>query len=312
MWALKGGALLDIKSLYTLVAVSDFGSFGAAAGALGLSVSAVSLQIRALEEETDLLLFDRSSRPPALTAEGGDLVYRARGLLDHWESLNVSLQRDPARGVLRIGAVHTSVAGAVPDALRRLRDARPELNIRLLTGLTEDVLDRVRSGVLDCGIITEPDRLSDDLRFTAFAEEPLVVIAHRSVIGESDEDILRTNPYVRFSRHALFARLVDQELRRRELTVQSRMEIDMLDAVISLVVASLGVSIVPDKAGGRPFPAEIRSVPFGNPPIMRRLGVLMRVDCSRAHLVSLLLDEVRAAYGETVSIANPARPGLKM
>ncbi|WP_051631063.1 LysR substrate-binding domain-containing protein [Afifella pfennigii] len=299
---------MDVKSLYTLVAVADCGSFAEAGQRLSLSVSSVSLHIKALEEETGLVLFNRHTRPPALTEEGRDFVARAREVLAHWEALSEGLTRDPARGILKIGAVHTTVAGAVPAALRRLQLAYPQMHMRLATGLTHDLEAQVRHRLLDCAIVTSPEMDEPDLTYFPVAEEPLVVIAHRSVKGRSDREILESEPYVRFNRRARVARQVEQELARMKINVNSRMEIDTLDAVAALVASALGVSVVPRNAGGQSFPAEIRTVPFGSPPVMRQLGVVMRADNAKAHLVSLLVKELRVTYGAPAAEAAGTAP----
>ena len=72
---------MDVKTLYSIIAVADHGSFNAAARALGLSLSSISVQMRALEDEVGKVLFDRSRRPPPLTDEGRDFVERARDLI---------------------------------------------------------------------------------------------------------------------------------------------------------------------------------------------------------------------------------------
>src|SRR4051794_27948053 len=98
---------MDVRTLYTLVAIADRGSFVEAGNCLGLSISAVSMQMRALEVELGSTIFDRSRRPPILTESGLALVVRARDLIVHWEGLSASLKREAAIPVLRLGAVHT-------------------------------------------------------------------------------------------------------------------------------------------------------------------------------------------------------------
>ena len=71
---------MDVKSLYTLLAIVDHRSFAAAGKAVGLSPSGVSLQMKGLEGELGQRLFDRSARPPQLTAEGRLFARRARGI----------------------------------------------------------------------------------------------------------------------------------------------------------------------------------------------------------------------------------------
>ena len=115
---------MDIKNLYTLIAIADRGSFAEAANALGVSLSAVSMQMRALEDSLGTMLFDRSRRPPVLTDSGLDFTQRARELIAHWESMNEALKRENTAGLLKLGAVHTCVSGLLPLALKQLQIGR--------------------------------------------------------------------------------------------------------------------------------------------------------------------------------------------
>ncbi len=286
---------MDVKTLYTLVAVADHGSFAEAGAAVGLSVSAVSVQMRSLETEVGQTLFDRSRRPPVLTEEGRAFVDNARTVIGSWERLSDNLTQSAGRGVLKVGAVHTTVSGVLPDALLRLRKAAPELAVRLSTGLTHDLEAAVRGGRLDAAIVSEPETLSPGLTFQRFCEETLVVIAHKSAQGSDWRSVLHENPYVRFNRLARVARQIDDRLGQLGVDVRSDMEIDTLEGVISLVAKGLGVSIVPDRAGGHAFPRSIRTFPFGDPPAVRRLGVLAAADNARRQFTQLLFEALKAA-----------------
>lgn len=287
---------MDVKLLYTVIAAADCGSFAEAGVALGISISSVSLHIKTLEEETELTFFDRKSRPPVLTEAGRDFVQRARDVVAHWESLSDSLTKDPARGVLKIGAVHTTVAGVVPAALLRLRQERPELNVQLTTDLSHGLEDKLHRHLLDCAIVTRPERIDAELAYEAIAKEPLMVIAHRSVAGQDVRRILQGQPYVRFNRRARVAKLIEVELAKRRIAVSSHMEIETLDAVISLVRNALGVSIVPVRTGDPAFAEDIKAVPLGSPPCSRELGVLWRRDSPKGHLVSFLVQALQSQY----------------
>ncbi len=284
---------MDVKTLYTLVAVADRGSFAEAGKAIGLTLSAVSMQMRALEEELGTVLFDRTRRPPVLTPSGLRLIDGARDLIAHWESLSDSLKRDVSGGVLKLGAVHTSVSGWLPLALRRLQKQGQGIEIRLTTGLTHELEMEVLHGQLDVALVTEPEMSRGELQFHAFFEETMVVIAHRSVTGETDKALLENNPYVRFNRMARVGRMVTAELERRGLEVQSAMEIDSVEGVVAMVANGLGVSVVPNRGVANEFPATIRTLPFGNPPMTRRLGLLMPRENPRAHLSHVLLEALQ-------------------
>ncbi len=288
---------MDVKTLYSIIAVADHGSFNAAAKALGVSLSAISLQMRALEDEVELVLFDRSRRPPPLTEEGRDFVARARDLIADWERLSASLKRGSNGGVLKIGAVHTVVSGMLPAALKRLSQSLPDLGVRLTTDLSHDLEAAVRGGRVDVAITTEPESVPSDLQFTPFCEEPLVVIAGHGAAGEAVRDVLQQNPYVRFNRQARVGSLIEDALSVRQIKVRSAMEVDTLDGVISLVGAGLGVSVVPARSGIA-FPDTINVLPFGDPPAVRRLGLLAARHNVRQHFFTPLLEALSEAAGQ--------------
>ena len=290
---------MDVKTLYTMVSIADHGSFNGAAKALGLSLSAVSLQIKALEDEVGMVLFDRSKRPPPLTGDGRDLVEKARGLIADWERLSGTLKKSSGSGVLKIGAVHTVVSGALPPALLDLRKRRPDLDVRLTTGLTHELEAALMGGRIDVAIVTEPESLASGLTFEAFSADPLVVIAGRDTSGQTFRDVLEHQPYVRFARQARVAHLIDSALADAGITVNSHMEIDTLEGVVSLVGAGLGVSIVPARRE-HPFPQNIRVLAFGDPPITRRLGLLSPESGPRRRFVGDLLDALVATKGQPV------------
>lgn len=280
---------MDVKSLYTLIAIADRGSFAQAAKSLGISLPAVSMQMRALEEELDTKIFDRSRRPPVLTEEGLYLTSRARELIEHWESLSDSLKREATGAILKLGSVHTAVSGILPIALRLLQEQGHGVEIRLTTGLTHELEMAVSRGELDAAVVSEPEVERSELKFYPVIDEPLVVLAHASVQGDSDEQVLIANPYVRFNRLANVARMIQQEFDRRKIIVNSIMEIDSLEGVIAMVANGLGVSVVPDR-GVLQLPTNmIRKIPFGNPPIKRCLGLLIVRGNPRKQFSHLLL-----------------------
>lgn len=298
---------MDVKTLYNFIAVVDHGSFAGAAEALGISISGISVQMRNLEQNIGILLFDRSRRPPVLTAEGYAFALRARDVILAWEQLSESLKRSANRGVLKIGAVHTAVAGLLPAALLRLRQTVPELSIRLTTGLTHDLEAAVRGGRVDVAIVTEPDTLPADARFQMFCEERLVVIAHESASGSTFRELLEQNPYVRFSRNARVANLVEAKLDQCEIEVDSHMEVDSLEGVISLVATGLGVSVVPERLGSTSFPPTVSVHQLGTTPAARRLGLLSLVGNGRQRFSDQLFEALSEVASSSAATPGPAR-----
>ena len=287
---------MDIKAIQTMVAIADHRSFQAAADALGMSISNVSLQVRGLELDLDTRLFDRSSRPPQLTSTGVDFVQRCRDVLVHWNNLTSGITSNPGQGVLKIGAVHTSVSGGVSTALGRLRRKNTSLFFQLHTDLTPNLIHELKKQNIDCAIITEPDHIDPEMQFVEIAREELGVIANRGADGESYREVLEKNPYIRFNKQATLAQSIDLELKRRNIHVNASMEVTTLDAVASLVKNNLGVSVVPIGKNVPSLPRQIKTLGFTSNRFHRTLGLITRVDCPRKHLVDLLKKELSIAY----------------
>lgn len=288
---------MDIKNLYTLIAIADRASFASAAQALGLSVSAVSMQMRALEEELGATLFDRSRRPPVLTNTGMEFTQRARQLIAHWESMSDALKREAAGGILKLGAVHSSVSGVLPMALSHILEQGRHIDIRLTTGLSHELEKAVFHRQLDAAIVTEPETIRSEFEFVPFLEEALVVIAHVTTAGDTDQAVLESTPYVQFARATRVGSLIEEDIARRQIAVQSQMEVDTVEGVVALVAQGLGSSVIPSRGIENEYPATIRSLPFGQPPLTRRVGLLIAKSHPRNHLAYLLLDSLRLAAG---------------
>ena len=284
---------MELRHLRTLIAVADYRTFVAAGQAIGLTQSAVSLHIKALEETLGTKLFDRARRPPVLNAHGRALVERAREIVGLCEQIGDGFARDEISGVLDLGAVGTILTGILPKALASLATSHARLRIRVTGGLSAELASAVAKGELDAAIVTEPLQVAAGLDWHPFAREPLMVIAPQDTQGETDQTLLESRPFIRFKRHAWAGQLIDTHLRDRGIRVIQGMEIDSLEAISAMVSHGLGVSVVPQRCLGEPFPPNIRKVPFGDPPLFRVLGLLERSSNPRTRLTRALYEELR-------------------
>lgn len=286
---------MNIRHLRTLLAAVERGSFAAAGEAVGVSHSAVSLQIKSLEDELGVALFDRSHRPPAPTARGRALADHARRTLALFDAAPAVATGDLVKGRLTVGAVPTALSSILPPALATLRDHHPELRIEIRSGSSAGLAARLQRGELDIAICTRPDASPPGLEWRRIAVEPFAVIAPADAAGETDADLLTGRPFIWFNRKTWAGRGIEAELARRGVDVASDMEIDSLDAIASMVSAGLGVSIVPLCRGARPFPSRLRAVPFGDPPYCREIGALVAPEGAPEGMIETLLNALRAS-----------------
>lgn len=286
---------MDLRQLRILVAAVESGSFAAAGARVGLSHSAVSLRIKALEAECGAPLFDRARRPPRPTARGLALAERARKALALFDAARAVGTGAEPTGRLTLGAVPTALASMVPPALAALRAARPELRIELRSGGSAELAERLRRGELDLAVVTKPEFPLPGLEWREIAREPCAVIAPAGAAGADDAALLTGHPFIWFNRNSWAGRGIEAELARRGLAVDAAMEVDSLEAIALLVSAGLGVSIVPVRRGAHPFPPGLRAVPFGAPPYAREIGALLAPGAAPEPLVEALLAALRSA-----------------
>ena len=297
---------MDFRHLKTLVAIAEHKSFAAAADAIGLTQSAVSLHVKALEDQLQTTLFDRTTRPPLLNTQGTALVEKAREIIGLCDGLTDSLRGERVVGSLELGAIPTALTGILPDALVALRASHPELRIRVTSDLSADLAEAVRRGSLDVAVVSEPTHLAAGLSWHPIVSEPLMVIApQHTPMGpdrEPDRALLESLPFLQFKRSAWAGRLIDTHLRERGIHVRPSMEIDSLEAVAGMVSRGLGVSIAPMRAMAEPLPENVRAVPFGDPPLMRNIGLIERSENAKIDMVKALYETLIAACAR-VSIA---------
>ncbi len=290
---------MDIRVLYTIVAIAEHGSFLAASRALNLSPAAVSLHVKIIEDELGATLFDRSVRPPVLTDAGRRTLERARRVLEVWEQLGENGPSEVA-GVLAVGAVPTAVTRVLAPALAELRAGRPQLRVHLTTDDVAALEERLSRGMVDAAVTVRPTSPPPGWRFEPILREPFEVVAPADLAGATDAELLAGAPYLRFQRHGAVAHLIEQELTRRKLRLEAAMEIDTVAGIVALVAAGLGVSILPAGRAASAGGAAVRTVPFGEPELARQLGLLWRADHPKAPQILALLAALSTAAARTL------------
>lgn len=147
---------LDITTLRSFVAVADSGGVTRAAGFLNLTQSAVSMQLKRLEELLGLDLFDRSGRSIALTASGEQLLAYARRMVALNDEVITRLTDHAYEGEIVLGVPHDIVYPAIPRVLQQFNTSFPRVKVQLVTANTRDLKDRFEHGECDMILTTEP------------------------------------------------------------------------------------------------------------------------------------------------------------
>ena len=146
---------LDLTALRSFVAVSDAGGVTRAAGILNLTQSAVSMQLKRLEEALDVSLLDRSSRTIALTPAGEQLLGYARSMLKINDEALTRLTATEFEGELRLGVPHDIIYPTIPAVLKRFAADFPRMQVKLISAPTRKLLGMFGRGEVDLILTTE-------------------------------------------------------------------------------------------------------------------------------------------------------------
>jgi DNA-binding transcriptional LysR family regulator len=285
-----------IRYLRTFIIAAETGAFSLAGAKLGLSQSAVSTQMRRLEDEIGFPLFERSAKAITLSSEGRLVVEKARAILELYESLSDRTQYTGAVR-LNIGAISTVQGSLLPGALRDFGLAQQNASVNIAPGVSAELLAKVESQELDLAIMVKPRLgLPPDLRWIPLIAERYVAIGPKNAPDDLD-GMLRSLPFIRYNRRSRGGRDVERFLVQRGLTTNDILELDEPAVIVNMVGEGLGCSIVPGelvdlKAGNR-----IKVLPLPSNSLSREIGVLASLSVAELphvqQLVECLLKQVK-------------------
>lgn len=154
---------LDVTTLRSFMAVADLGGVTKAAGFLNLTQSAVSMQLKRLEELLGVSLFDRTGRKILLTASGEQLLGYARRIVALNDEAVRRLSDDEFEGEITLGIPHDILYPAIPTVLKQLRAAFPRVKVNVINKNTHQLLPDFEKGEYDLILTTEPQQNGDTL-----------------------------------------------------------------------------------------------------------------------------------------------------
>ena len=146
---------LDLTALRSFVTVAETGGVTRAAGQLNLTQSAVSMQLKRLEESLGQLLLDRTGRGIALTAHGEQLLGYGRRMLALNDEVWAKMRDDEYEGEITLGVPHDIVYPHIPSVLQRFASEFPRVHVRLVSSYTIELREQFEAGKIDTILTTE-------------------------------------------------------------------------------------------------------------------------------------------------------------
>jgi len=287
-----------LRELRTFIAVAQHGTFAAAGARIGLTQSAVSAQMQRLEENLGYALFDRTGRSATLNDSGRETLAVAEELMSVYARLGEHGTVAAKSGMLNVGAIASAQVSFLVAALESFRNELPGWRIRVVPGVSLNLLGQVDAGEIDMAVIIKPPfALPSELAWRSLVTEPFALLVPAALKSHPWRDLIRSEPFIRYDRRSFGGRQVDRFLRRMRLTVRDAIELDELQAIVQLVARGLGVALIPQTAGVGKLPRAVTVLELGDDTFHREIGLVERPRHSRQAEATQLADCIIRAAG---------------
>jgi LysR family transcriptional regulator, hydrogen peroxide-inducible genes activator len=293
---------MNLRDLRYLVALADTKHFGRAATRCHVSQPTLSAQLKKLEEYLGVELIERQPRRVALTEIGEQIVARARRVVgDSDELLALARsQRDPLSGSLKLALIPTLGPYLLPLLSRQLRRQLPKLKLMLYEYQTEPLLQALRAGDIDMGVLALPIHADGVETRKLFEEDFMVALPRGHRLADKAtvklDDLKGDSMLLLEDGHCL---------RDQALEICSRGDVDedqdyratSLETLRQMVAAGMGVTLLPKLSTSGPFGHE-KSVlvkPFPKPAPHRTIGAVWRKSSTRNSAIKAVCDVIEAS-----------------
>lgn len=242
---------MDLKNLTTFVQVAQLGSFTRAGVALGCSQSTISFQIRQLEEELGLPLFERINRTVVLTDKGREVLAYAQKIQNMTAELRQSLQGEQSRAVrIRVAMSDSLCNSLLEENFQQFLTEHPGISLKIVAAGTEEMFRLLDHNEVDAILTLESHIYNTE--YVIVREEKVdnhFVAAAGSDLAKRREltpEALVKQPFILTEKGMSYRRLLDEQLAQRSLEVNPVLEIGNPHLICQLVQQGAGVSFLPD------------------------------------------------------------------
>jgi DNA-binding transcriptional LysR family regulator len=272
---------MDLKELRSLAALAELGTMTAVAEKLHLSPAAIHKQLKVLQAELGVKLYEHAGRSLVLTPAGQMLMPYVRNLLAEHDSILSALDewKGRKRGLIRIGAGPTISSYVLPVLLKRFRRSCPDVELFVETGNTPVLLNGLSQGTLDLALIVSADLLeASDFHVEAHWDFELVLVSnlrhpprHRGLA-----DLARF-PFILFRKGTRMEQPIDRYFAARAFEPRVIMRFDNAEAIKAMIRSGLGISILPAWTVDTDIrQRRLQWIRLNEPPIVSRLALVTR------------------------------------
>ena len=301
---------MNLRDLKYILAVADTHHFGKAAERCYVSQPTLSGQIKKLEEELGVAIFERTNRSVEITPIGEAILVHARQMIEQADVIQQLAQahQDPLAGPIRIGAIPTLSPYLIPLILMPLKQQYPQMKLVLSEELTDSLLERLRNHEVDAALLATPVE-EPDLEAMPLFDEPFWIAHPRDHSFYDKEEIteqdLENTELLLLSEGHCLAKQAMDVCHLKERSKQSEMadlRAASLETLLQLVGAGFGCTLVPALAmrGTWTTDSGIVARKLELPRASRRVSLVYRRSFPRQEALQALAEVISANLPNTV------------
>ncbi|GGB69272.1 LysR family transcriptional regulator [Fictibacillus barbaricus] len=293
---------MEFRQLEYFMAICEELHFTRAAEKLGITQPTLSHQIKALEDEIGMPLFDRVGKRIAITEAGNVLREQVAKIFSNLKGASEKIRelQSIERGNLSIGALPGEINQLVSLQLLDFHHLYPEIKIRLV-GL-DDLFERVLKNEIDLAVTILP--LNEDERVSTiplYREEFYLAVSQDHPLAAKDSidfEEINQNSIVMFPQNHQCRKLVDVTCNSIGFKLKPRIETNTVDSIISLVRAGAGATILSKTLLSLNDTSKLKVIRIQNPTICRQVGIVYHKDkyisFAAQRFISLLTDHIKS------------------
>ena len=297
---------MNIQQLEYLVAVDRVKNFTKAAEVCNVTQATLSAMIKKLEEELDVIVFDRKAKPILTTEIGQIIIEESKNILAHCALLREKAKgkSDKIEGRVKIGVIPTIANSLLPKIIKSLLTTYPKLHVEIVEITTQNIIKQLKEGSIDVGIVATPNAEEN-------IEEEVLYYETLMVYGDVDkktsyvipEEIKNKKIWLLEEGHCLreqFMKLC--ALKKKDLMPNNLVfDANSFDTLLNMVDEFGGLTLIPELYY-QSLPKERRDkVSFFEPPIpVREVCLVYYRPFAKQRIVTVLADFIRNIISETL------------
>ena len=296
--------MVTLTQLEYIVAVDTYRHFGKAAESCFITQPTLSMQIKKLEEDLEIIIFDRSKQPLIPTDVGQRVIEQARIVLKESEGIIniVKEHKHEVSGMLRIGIIPTLAPYLLPIFIGRYKKLYPNIHIKVVEKTTNEIVKLLQKDLIDVGILVTPLKEEKIIEKPLFYEEMLVYINPENELHKKEtltlKDIAIPEIWLLSDGHCFRDQVINlcSFLGTLDSELPFHFEAGSLETLMNIIDREGGITLIPELAKLGMSQTRLNNVrSFSNLKPLREVSLVYSRHFSKHKLINLLWREIKAA-----------------